>query len=468
MEPQREASKPIKIPHTYVIIFTCILLAALATWLLPGGAYEKVKHAATGRMIVDPASFQYIQAYGVGILDILKAYPKGIQEASSIIAFLFIIAASFRVIEDTGALNAGVYRAVTGFGDKGHFLIPASMFLFSFGGFLFGMSEECIVFVPIGVAVAQKLGYDRLTGTAMVSMGAAAGFTAGILNPFSVGVSQGLAELPIFSGWEFRIAIYFALILTGIVYVSWYSNRVKKNPELSYMKGVVLEEEQVRPEDITVMTGRHKLVLLTVLVGFGFIIYGTIYKDYFVTEIASVFFGMGIIGGLIGGLGPSDIARSFVNGAKTIVFGALVVGLSRGIVVILTQGKIIDTIVHGLASLVEGLPLELSAVGMMIVQSLLNFIIPSSTGMAATTMPILVPLGDVIGLTRQATVIAFQFGDGITNSLTPTSAGLMGYLAVAGVPYDRWIKFVWPLLGIWMIVGICFTVLAVIIKLGPF
>lgn len=455
-----------RVPHTYVIIFSCILLAALATWLLPGGSYEKIKHAATGRMIVDPSSFKYIQAQGAGLMDILKAYPKGIQSASEIIAFLFIIAASFRIIEDTGALSAGVFKAVRAFGKKGHFLIPASMFLFSLGGFTFGMSEECIIFVPIGVAVAQKLGYDRLTGASMVSMGALAGFTAGIMNPFSVGVAQGLAELPMFSGAAYRIAIYFALMISGIAYVSWYANRVKKNPELSYMKGVNMEEEHVRKEDIIEMTTRHILVLLTVFAGFAFIIYGVIKNDYYVTEMAAIFLGMGIVGGFVGGMGASDIARSFVAGARTIIFGALVVGLSKGIVIILTQGKIIDTVIHGLAGTLDGLPPEASAIGMMLVQSVLNFVIPSSSAMAATTMPILVPLGDVLGITRQATVVAFQFGDGITNAIVPTSAGLMGYLGVAGIPYERWAKYIWPLLAIWTIIGVAFTIVAVMIKLA--
>ena len=461
-------NKPIKIPHTYVIIFTCILLAALATWVLPGGSYEKVKHAATGRMIVDPSSFKYIDAYRVGLMDVLKAFPKGFQAASEIIGFLFLIAASFRVIEVTGAINASVFKAIRFFGGRGHLLIPASMLLFSVCGFMFGMSEETIIFVPIGVAVAQRLGFDRLTGTAMVSLGAAAGFTAGILNPFSVGVSQGLADLPLFSGWEYRIAIYLVLLSTGMAYVLWYAKKVLKNPEKSYMHGVTEIQTPAQEEDIPVLTTRHKLVLLTVLAGFGCIIYGTINLGYFVTEIAAVFFGMAMVGGLIGGLGPSTIARSLVDGARTIVFGALVVGLSRGIVVLLTQGKIIDTVVHGLASMVHGLPPAVSAIGMMLVQSVLNFVIPSSSGMAATTMPILVPLGDVIGITRQATVIAFQFGDGITNSIVPTSAALMGYLAVAGIPYDRWVRFVAPLLGLWLVIGACFTAVAVMIHLGPF
>ena len=253
-----------------------------------------------------------------------------------------------------------------------------------------------------------------------------------------------------------------------MAYVLWYAKKVLKNPEKSYMHGVTEIQTPAQEEDIPVLTTRHKLVLLTVLAGFGCIIYGTINLGYFVTEIAAVFFGMAMVGGLIGGLGPSTIARSLVDGARTIVFGSLVVGLSRGIVVILTQGKIIDTVVHGLASMVHGLPPAVSAIGMMLVQSVLNFVIPSSSGMAATTMPILVPLGDVIGITRQATVIAFQFGDGITNSIVPTSAALMGYLAVAGIPYDRWVRFVAPLLGLWLVIGACFTAVAVMIHLGPF
>lgn len=468
MEPNKIKNQPIKIPHTYVIIFTFILLAAAATWILDGGVYQKVKHAATGRMIVDPHSFQYIESYKVGFLDILKAFPKGFQGASQIIAFLFVVAGSFRILEDTGAFNAGIIRAIRFFDKKTTLLIPATMILFSIGGFMFGMSEETIIFVPLGVAVAHRLGFDRLAGTAMVSIGALAGFIGGIMNPFSVGVSQGLAELPPFSGMEYRIFMYVVLLLTGIAYVQWYAMRVKNDPTRSVMYGVESEiQDRVNELDSDLTTAR-KLVLISVLVGFGFIVYGTMYKDFYIDEIAAIFFGMGLAGGLIGGMNPSRIARTFIEGAKTIIFGALVVGLSRGIVVILTQGKIIDTVVHGLAVMVQGLPFEISAIGMMLSQSLLNFIIPSSTGMAATTMPILVPLGDIIGITRQTTIVAFQFGDGITGMIAPTSASLMGYLAVAGIPFDRWVRFIWPILTIWMICGMILTAIAAYIQLGPF
>lgn len=463
-----EELKAIKIPHTYVIIFLFILVAALATWVIPGGSYERVKHFATGRMIVDPASFKYIQAYGVGIIDILKAFPKGFQGASEIIAFLFIVAGSFRVIEMTGALNSGILRAIGFFAGKEKFLIPATMTLFSIGGFMFGMSEETIIFVPLGIAVAHRLGFDRIAGTAMVSVGALAGFTGGILNPFSVGVSQGLAELPLFSGYEFRIGMYLALLMSGIAYVQWYAYKVKKDPTKSHMHGITDVALDRIKDGEDYFSNRQKIVLLTVVGGFGLIVYGTMWQGYYISEIAAIFLGMGLMGGFIGGMGPSRIAEAFVDGAKTIIFGALIVGLSRGIVVILTQGKIIDTIVHGLASMVQGFSPAVSAVGMMFVQSILNFVIPSSTGMAATTMPILVPLGDVIGLTRQATVIAFQFGDGLTGMVAPTSASLMGYLAVAGIPFDRWFRFALPLLGIWLAIGTFVTALAAIIHLGPF
>jgi Predicted membrane protein len=465
VENPGQQNKVVKIPHTYVIIFFFILVAAAATWLLPGGTYEKIEHAATGRMVVDPASFQYIEAYKVDLMDILLAFPQGFKGAASIIAFLFVVAGSFRVLEDTGAFNAGVIRAIRFFENKASLLIPCTMMLFSIGGFMFGMSEETIIFVPLGIAVASRLGFDRLAGTAMVSLGALAGFTGGLFNPFSVGVAQGIAELPMFSGLWFRIIMYCVLLVTGIIYVQWYAMRVKKDPSRSIMAGVHSDIQDRVDEADSDLTMRRQLVLLLIVLGFGYIVYGAMYKDFYMDEIAAVFLGMGIVGGFIGGLLPSRMARSFVEGAKTIIFGALVVGLSRGIVVILTQGKIIDTVVHGLAAAVQGLPLELTAIGMMFTQSILNFIIPSASGMAATTMPILIPLGDVIGLSRQATIVAFQFGDGLTNMVTPTSAGLMGYLAVAGIPFDRWCRFALPILGVWMICGIVLTWVAAAIQL---
>lgn len=463
------ATAKVKVPHTYIIIFSCIILAAIATYLIPAGVYDKIKDPHTGRTIVDAASYHFVQPSPVDFFDVFLAFPKGFKAASGIIAFLFMVGGAFGIIEATGTLQAAIYRSVNFFKSREKLLIPAFMIIFSVAGAVFGMAEETIIFVPIGIAIARSMGFDNLTGTAMISMGAAAGFTAGMLNPFSVGVAHGLAELPMFSGMWYRFIVYAGLLGSGIWYVTRYSLKVKANPSYSF----VYDVKEIQANAVTIQnpeefTLPRKLVLLVISIGFAFILYGVTQKDWGIEQIAGAFLTMGIFSGIVARLDLNQIANEFVKGAKSLMFGALVVGLARGIMVVLEQGKIVDTIVYNMATVLDGLPHIIAASGMMLVQSLLNFIIPSSTGMAATTLPILIPLGDVIGLTRQVTVLAFQFGDGITNSITPTSGALMGYLAVAQVPYDRWVKFVAPLIGIWIVLGLIFVSVGVLINYGPF
>jgi uncharacterized ion transporter superfamily protein YfcC len=466
---QQSSESRIKIPHTYIIIFFCIILAAVATYLIPAGVYDKVKDPHTGRTIVNAASYHLVKASPVGIFDIFLAFPKGFQAASPIIAFILMVGGAFGIIEATGTLQAAVYRTVGFFEKREKLLIPAFMVLFSIGGAVFGMAEETIIFVPIGIAIARSMGFDNLTGTAMISMGAAAGFTAGMMNPFSVGVAHALAELPMFSGMWYRFIVYAGLMGSGIWYTMRYANKVKADPTYSYVHHVEgIHDSGMKLNGIEEFNFSHKMVLLVIVIGFAGILWGVTKNDWGIPNISGAFVAIGVVSGLVGRLGFNSIPKEFIKGAQSLIFGAMVVGLARGIMVTLEQGKIVDTIIYSMAGLVSGMPQMVAAEGMMIGQCLLNFLIPSSTGMAATTLPILIPLGDVIGVTRQTTVLAFQFGDGITNSITPTSGALMGYLAVARIPYESWVKFVGPLMGIWIVLGAIFTAIAVTIKYGPF
>ena len=248
-----------------------------------------------------------------------------------------------------------------------------------------------------------------------------------------------------------------------------YANMVKNDPTKSYMHGVAVEgEHDVKSLDNVTFTATHGLVLV-VIVGFlAYMLYGVMSLGYYIMELATIFLAMGVIGGLVGRLAPSTIARGFVRGCGDIVFGALVVGISRGILVVMQEGQIIDTVIHSLAAIVGALPGGIAAMGMFLVQSIINFFIPSGSGQAATTMPIMTPLADMIGLTRQTAVMAFHYGDGFSNSIIPTSASLMGVLAMAKVPYEKWVKFIWPLMVIWTIIGCAMCFISATIKLGPF
>ena len=330
--------------------------------------------------------------------------------------------------------------------------------------------RKTIVFVPIGIALARALGFDAITGTAMITLGAACGFNSGFMNPFSVGVAQGIAELPLFSGIIMRIIIFVVLLIITAIYIIRYAEKVKKDSSKSVVAELELEERGkiIDLNNVPTMRVHHNIILLTVIAGFAVIITGVFKFDWYILEIGSTFLAMGVISGLIGGLGPSKIAQEFVVGAKSIAFGALVVGVARGILIVMKDGLIIDSIVYGLAKAIQILPKSISVIGMYIVQVIINFFIPSGSGQAAATMPIMVPLSDLLGITRQTAVMAFQFGDGFTNSIIPTSAALMGYLSMGNIPYEKWFKFIWPLMLIWIGTGMAFLVIANGISYGPF
>lgn len=460
----------LKVPHTYVILFTVILIMAILTFIIPAGEYDRVVDPNTDRTVVDPDSFHNVGQNPTKIFDLFQAVPKGMGAAAEIVFFIFIVGGSFQIITGTGAIEAGISKIALTLKGKEKIMIPIFLALFSLAGGTFGMSEEAIVFVPIGIALARALGYDAVVGTAMITLGAACGFSSGFMNPFTVGVAQGIAELPMFSGIALRLVVLVVMLIITTIYLMRYGERVKRDPSLSVVSKLE-EEEKHKVIDLTKvpkLTGNHYLVLLVVLAGFALIIYGVFELDWYIQEIGSTFLAMGIIGGLIGKLGPSKIGQEFVVGARSIVFGALVVGVARGILVVMQDGLIIDTIIHGLATAISALPKAISVIGMYIVQVIINFFIPSGSGQAAATMPIMVPLGDIIDVTRQTTVMAYQFGDGFTNSIIPTSASLMGVLSIAKVPYEKWFKFVWPLMLFWIATGAIFLIIANIINYGPF
>jgi len=390
--------------------------------------------------------------------------------AQSIVFFIFIVGGSFNVVNQTGAIEAGIGKVALSLKGKEKLLIPIIVFVFSLGGATIGMAEEAIVFVPIGVALARALGYDAITGMAMVSLGAAAGFTAGFMNPFTVGVAQGIAELPLFSGIGMRIVIWVCTLTLVIGYIYRYANKVKSDPS----KSIVYELEQ-QEKDMTIdlstirkMTNKDTIVLLIFALGMCILIFGVFKFGWYITEIAAIFLAIGIFSGIASGMAIDDVAKHFIAGAKDMAMGALVVGLARGILVIMEGSLIIDTIVFGMASAISTLPKSISAVGMLLVQSFLNLIIPSGSGLAATTMPIMAPLSDVIGVTRQTAVLAYQFGDGITNSLVPTSGVLLANLSIAKIKYEEWVKFVAPLMILWTLLGCIFMIIAVATNYGPF
>jgi len=468
-----EKKKKKEFPHSNVIIFGLIVLMAVLTWIIPAGTYQR--HAITmpdggSRTVVDPDSFTVAESNPSKPFDIFKAFPTGLAEAQSIVFFIFLVGGSFAIINDTGAIEAGITKVTLALKGKEKLLIPLIVFIFSLGGTTIGMAEECIVFIPIGIALARAVGYDAIVGMGMVSLGAAAGFTSGLMNPFTLGVAQGIAELPYMSGWELRIIVMICTLILVIWYLTRYANKVKNDPTKSIVYALEQEEKDqvIDLSNVKKMTTRHMLVLISFGLGMCLLVFGVFKYGWYITEIAACFLAMGILGGILGGMSANDISKSFVTGAKDVTAGALVVGLARGLLVIMADAGILDTIVHGLAQVISSLPRAVSAIGMLLVQSLLNFIIPSGSGLAATTMPIMSPLSDVVGITRQTAVLAYQFGDGITNSLVPTSGVLLANLTLAKIKYEDWFKFIWPLMAIWTAMGAVFMIIATMINYGPF
>ena len=378
----------------------------------------------------------------------VQAIPTGMNEVGWIIFLIFIIGGAFGIINATGAIEAGLGASIEKVKGRDSILIIFLMTIFSLGGATFGLAESTLIFIPICVMLTRALGYDAIVGMAIINIGAVCGFAAGWMNIFTVGVAQGIAELPLFSGMGFRILTHVVVLTIAILYVLSYAKKIRKNPEKSAVyeieKNIKMQEEAQNTS--LEFTGKRKAVLLVVLAGFVILIYGITHGWSTGTQISSLFLVMGIVAGYVGGLKTGEVADAFINGAKAVAYGALLVGLCRAMVVILTNGQIIDTILHALASTLEGLPSVVAAGLMVIVQTLINFLINSGSGQAATTMPIMTPLADILGISRQTAVLAFQYGDGLSNSLWPTSGILMASLGMAGIPYDKWLKWVGKLM----------------------
>ena len=459
MQPEEKQKKKWKTPHTFVILVAIIIIAAIATYLIPAGEFTRFKDAATGKTLVEAGSYHRIASNPLNPLLIPSAIYTGIVKSASTITFMLIIGGAFEVITSTGALTALCKKLSKTFSKHKYAVIPVFLTLFSIFGFTMGMSSEVMIFVPIGITLALFLGLDKVTGTAMIAVG----FTAGILNPFNVGVAQDIAELPLFSGMAYRIVILVILLAATSAYIIIYAKKVAANPEKSVIYGIQ-EDTEYTFEDVSDSISKSQIAVLVIMAaGFGILIYGLSKKGWYFEEMSGLFIFMGIACGLVSGYGPSRIAKEFGNGAKGIVVGCLIIGIARTVEVILSDAKILDTIVYGIVNIVNVMPGSIKAVGMFICQSLINCVIVSGTGQAAVTMPLMVPVSDLVGISRQTAVLAFQLGDGFSNSVLPMSSSLMGYLAVSKIPYSKWLKFMMPLFLIWTALGCLFMLGALII-----
>jgi len=456
-----------RVPHTYVLLFILLLLAAASTHFIPAGAFDRIEKE--NRIIVAPDSYHSVALNPASVVDVFIAFPKGLLEVSHIVFYIFIVGGAFGVIAATGAIDAGIHALVRTLGKFQNALVPALTFAFAVGGGTFGMAEETLPFLPALVLLSRSLGYDSLTGGAIALVGANAGFAGAFLNPFTVGVAQGIAGLPLFSGLEFRIGVWAMLTLATVLYVSRYAARIKREPNSSPV--FLLDQQRASLTETasnTKLQTRHVLVLILFLLTFVVLIIGAMKLGWGINELAALFFALAIVAGPTGGLSLNVTAEKFIEGAASLTGGALVVGLARATLVVLSEAQVIDTIMLALSNVVRELPSQVSVFGIYVSQVLLSIIVPSGGGQAAISIPLLAPLSDLLGVTRQTMVLAYQFGDGFTNIFTPTQGYFMAGLALIGVPWNIWARWLLPLLMIWLALGLVALLVAHAIALGPF
>lgn len=520
------AQKQWRMPHTFTIVLFVVLVAAVMTWLLPGGSFERENVEVPGggtRELVVADSYHPVERQAQ-TWQVFSAFYDGFVKTAHIIVFVFMVGGAFWIVNATNAIDRGVgvfLRSVEAWKEKRIFrylnvdylIISVIMVMFSLFGAIFGMSEETLAFMIIFVPLAVSMGYDSLVGLGMCYLAAHLGFAGGMLNPFTIGIAQGLAELPAFSGLNYRFLCWGLFTLSGIIFVLVYAGRIRRNPQASpmyaadsYWRERMTEDkeaEAAEPARFPAWTVFFLLCVLGVFLSIKFpfstlklnqsaytvpwipaclvlfvilgipalrkdvryfilnlllmtvlsLVIGVLSYGWYIKEIAALFFAMGIVAGLAYACSIDRIVRLFIEGCKDMLTAALVIGLAGGILVMLQDGCIVDTLLYGMASAMDGAGRVLSTAGMYVFQNALNIVIPSGSAKAALTIPIMTPFADLLGISRQTMVLAFQFGDGITNLITPASGVLIGCLGVARVPYAVWVKWIYKWLLLIFLIG---------------
>ncbi|MCX7862167.1 MAG: AbgT family transporter [Bacteroidales bacterium] len=513
-----------KFPHTYVIVFAIIVFVAILTWIIPGGEFERKTIVVSGheRTVIDAQSFKYTKN-NPQTVEILSAFYQGFVNQASIIIFILIIGGTFWIINTTKSIDLGIksiiqhirkldnIRLVKSIGSE-QIILSFVMIIFSLFGAVFGMSEETIAFIVIFVPLAISMGYDSIVGVSITYLAAHVGFASAMLNPFTIGIAQGISQIPLFSGLEYRFFCWLVINIIAIAFVLFYARKVKKNPNISPMATLdnIWKNYSINNESETLIkpTRKHWFILAllsiigilfslkyyntTIAIGKSMIslpiilvitiffiitsifilrksvqyfilnlllttifvlIVGVLGYEWYIKELAALFLALGLITAWVYGFSANETVKHFIEGAKDILSAALVVGLAGGIIVVLNDGKIIDTILYYVSKSLDNSGKFVSVSMMYLFQNGLNIIIPSGSAKAALTMPIMSQFSDLIGISRQLTVLAFQFGDGFTNMITPTSGVLLGALSMAKIPYSIWFRWILPFILILILIG---------------
>jgi uncharacterized ion transporter superfamily protein YfcC len=452
------ARRRFQVPHTLVLLFAMIVAAVILTYVLPAGRFDRVENEH-GRLQVVPGSYTVTpEVEAPSPLAVFTAVPRGLEAAAEIIFFVFIIGGAFAVLRGTGAIDAMLAAALRRLGHRPLLLVLGGMVVFVAGSSTIGMAEEYLPFVPVLVVLALALGYDAIVGVAIITIGYAIGYGVATINPFTVLIAQDVAGVTPASGLGFRLVLAAVFVPIGVHHVWRYATRVKRDPSSSLVADIAPPAME-QPQGSQPLTGTHRLVLGSVVAALVLLVWGLTARGWYLVEMSAVFLALAVVIAVLGRMTPDRTAKLFGEGAAELTLTALLIGFARAIQVVLDDGGVIDTIVHGLSIPLQTLGPSLAAVGMFAVQSLTNLFIPSGSGQAYVTMPIMAPLADVVGVSRQVAVLAYQFGDGFTNILVPTNPVIIGILAIAGVPYERWLRFVLPfMLKVWLAGSIALVV----------
>ena len=443
--------KRLRFPHPIALLAGCIFLGAALSYVLPAGQYERREDPATGRSVVVPGTYQLVESTPVGFFDALVAIPRGMADRADVIFLIFLIGGAFAVVDETGALRAGVGWLVARLRNREVLMIPVVSLAFATEGVISNMQEEIIALIPTLPILTSRMGFAPLTAVSMSAGAAIVGSAFSPINPFQVGIAQNLAEVPLFSGGLFRLASLALALGLWIFATMRHARRTRIVPEVG----------QGRDPDDGGLEGNHAAILALVLGTFGVMVFGILRLGWDFDQMSALFFMTGVVAGVVGGLGVAGTAEAYVRGFQSMTYAALLVGFAGGIFVVLDQGRIVDTIVQGLFNPLTGLPVALSTVGMMAAHAVVHVPVPSVSGQAVLTMPILVPLSDLLGLARQVTVLAYQFGAGLCDLITPTNGALLAVLAAGGVEYQAWLKFVLKWYLALMVLGAGVTFVAI-------
>lgn len=435
--------------NIYGLIFSIMVFMAALTYILPAGQYDTVEK--DGRTYTVAGSYHSVQANPQGLGALLTAPAKGFEKCADIIVFIFITGAVFTILERTGTVNAFIVGTSYLFSQREKlkkFFIPVSMLLFSLGGAVFGMEEETLIFIPLFIPLALSLGYDSVVGVSIPFLGAWVGFGSAFMNPFTVGISQGIAQLPLYSGMGYRLIVWAICTAVVIGFVMWYGEKIRKNPS----KSITYLPDQERRKNLQLdgltkpeFKKSHLLIAGVFALSMLFLVYGVAKLGWYIIEISGLFLGVGILCAILGRLRLNQTTDAIIDGARSMVSVAVMLALARAIVVIAGDGRILDTVLYAIAKAIGDLHPLAAAEGMFWAHSFINFFVASGSGQAVLTMPVMIPLSDLIGVSPQLSILAYQFGEGWTNAIIPTAPVTMAAIGMAGIPWLTWAKWNWPL-----------------------